>query len=58
MGKKIQIDEELFARIYAYHILGRTDAENVRRIKEGLEERMERTLVRRQYAEEHGFLTK
>ena len=60
MEKKrtVRINEDLFICLYAYHMLGHRDAETVKAIETGLEERMERMLARRQYAEENGLLTK
>lgn len=50
--RQIQISEELFSRLYSYHVLGKTDALNSRIIQDGLEERMERLLARQRYKQQ------
>lgn len=48
--KTVQIPEELFSRLYAYHILGRQEKEQEAAICKGLKNKMDAIQRRTEYA--------
>ena len=49
--KNIQIPEELFVRLYAYHLLDRQEPEQQQAIKDGLQAKMDAIQRRTDYIE-------
>lgn len=49
--KKVQIDESLFYDLARFHLLGQRSEELESRIREGLEQKIEKMAARQRYAE-------
>lgn len=47
----VQIPEELFSRLYNYHVLGRQDEKQKAAIVHGLEKKMNAIMLRRAFSE-------
>lgn len=51
MKKSVQISEDLFFDLAKYHCLGQQNEELKSRIREGLEQKIEKMAARQRYAE-------
>lgn len=47
--KKVTISEELFTRLYGYHLLGKRDNEQEAIIRQGLQDKLDRIIRRTEY---------
>lgn len=47
--KQVQISEELFSRLYGFHVLGKRDALQAQIICDQLQEKMDRITARKEY---------
>jgi len=48
--KQVQISEELFSRLYGFHVLGKQDALQAQIICDQLQEKMDRIQAREDYS--------